>query len=73
MFCSPKGLLQLADNKNINYLTTYSDKLDSIEISIYNNLKKFKYAYERCPNFKHTSDEESIYDFCIYFNVLDNK
>ena len=71
LFCSPNVLLQLADNKNINYLTTYSDKLDSIETSIYNILKKFKYAYERCPNSKHTSDEESIYDFCIYFNLLD--
>lgn len=73
LFCSPEGLLQLADNKNINYLNDYSDKLHDIEEEIYINLKKFKYAYEHCPNSEHLKDEESIYDFCVYFNVLDNK
>ena len=36
-------------------------------------IKKFKYAYEHCPDSEHLKDEESIYDFCVYFNVLDNK
>ena len=41
LFCSPENLLQLADNKNINYLNDYSDKLHDIEEEIYINLKKF--------------------------------
>lgn len=73
LFCSPEGLLQLADNKNINYLNTYSNQLHDIEEKIYSNLKKFKYAYEHCPDSEHTSDEESIYDFSVYFNKFDFK
>lgn len=69
LFCKPTYLIQEANKYDDNLLNVYSYRLKKIEDLLSEYLKKFVYAYERCPELEHTDDEYATFSWCELFNI----
>ncbi len=69
LFCESTYLIQEASKHNDNFLYTCSYQLKEIESLTSEYLKRFIYAYKRCPSSERTERERSIFYYCDLLNI----